>query len=195
MIKKTSKIIKKVFLILWIALLITGFTYYTINPEFFTPASLKEFFEQFWGYLLVAYFIISALRGFTLIPSSPFVLVGVLLFPDNLPFVYIISLFGILLSSTMIYFFSREMGFEEILLKRYGNRIKKYEHWIQKHGFLFVAIWSFLIIVPTDLICYIAGTLKMQYTKFITAVALWEALICIILVFGWERVLSSFGVL
>jgi uncharacterized membrane protein YdjX (TVP38/TMEM64 family) len=126
----------------------------------------------------------SSLRGFTLIPSTPFVLVGTLLFPENLVFVFLISIIGILLSSTMIYFFSREMGFEEILMKKYKNKVTTYEKWLQKYGFPFVLIWSFLIIVPTDLICYIAGTLKMNYTKFITAVAIGESLICLILIFG-----------
>jgi uncharacterized membrane protein YdjX (TVP38/TMEM64 family) len=118
------------------------------------------------------YFILSALRGFTLIPSLPFVLVGVILFPGELYFVYSISLLGILLSSTMVYFFSREMGFEKILLSHHPQAIERSGKWVRQYGFFTVLIWSFLIIVPTDIICYIAGVLRMNYWKFIIAVAL-----------------------
>lgn len=83
----------------------------------------------------------------------------------------------------MVYFFSREMGFEEILLKKYPRAIKKYEKWIASYGFRTVSLWSFIIFLPTDLICYIAGILQMKFWKFILAVALGEGIICAFLIF------------
>lgn len=183
MLQKISTWIQRGIIILWILALVSIFGYSLYNPSFFTANSLKIFLEQFGRYLLIVYFILSALRGFTLIPSTPFVVVGILLFPDNLYFVYFISMIGILLSATMIYFFSREIGFEEMLRKNHERYIRKCENWIQRHGFLAVMVWSFLIIVPTDIICYIAGILKMKFWKFILAVGLGEGIICIILIF------------
>jgi uncharacterized membrane protein YdjX (TVP38/TMEM64 family) len=47
-----------------------------------------------------------------------------------------------------------------------------------------------LIIVPTDLICYVAGTLRMRFWKYILAVAIWEWMICVILIFGGDAVIN-----
>ena len=74
---------------------------------------------------------------------------------------------GILLSATMIYFFAREMGFEDMLKRNHQAAMEKCEYWTKKYGFWTVMIWSFLLIVPTDVICYIAGILRMKYWKFI----------------------------
>ncbi len=178
--------IKRSIIALWMLLLVSWFSYFLMHPEFFTAIWLSQFLLQFWGWLLFVYFILSALRGFTLIPSTPFVLVGLILFPGHLHFVYLISMVGILISATMVYFFSREMGFEEVLLWHNTKRIKKYEAYVEKYGFPFVCLWSFLIIVPTDLICYIAGTMKMPFYKFISAVAIGEGLICVFLIYGGD---------
>lgn len=189
-LRKISSIIKKSLITLWLILIIGCGFYFLTHPWFFTVDSLRIFLEQFWSALLIIYLLLSALRGFTLIPSLPFVLVWVVLFPDNLYFVFVISLIGILLSSTMVYFFSREMGFEEILLRKYPHGMKRYEKWIQSYWFLTVALWSCIIVVPTDLICYIAWVLQMNFWKFILAVALWEGIICGFLIFGggaWFR--------
>lgn len=183
MLQKISTWIRRGIIVLWILALVGIFGYSLYNPSFFTANSLKIFLEQFGKYLLIVYFILSALRGFTLIPSTPFVIVGLLLFPDNLYFVYFISMSGILLSATMMYFFSREMGFEEMLRKNHEKYIQQCENWIQRYGFFAVTIWSFLIIVPTDIICYIAGILQMRFWKFILAVGFGEGIICIILIF------------
>jgi uncharacterized membrane protein YdjX (TVP38/TMEM64 family) len=120
----------------------------------------------------VIYFLLSALRGFTLIPSTPFVMAGLLLFPDNLAFVYMISMAGILISATMIYFFAREMGFDTMILGKHTELTEKCRRWTKQYGFWAVLVWSFLIIVPTDLICYVAGTLRMRFWKYILAVAI-----------------------
>ena len=119
MLKTLSLWIKRALIIIWIMLFVSIFGYYLYDPLFFGAESLKHFLEQFGSALLLVYFILSALRGFTLIPSTPFVLVGLLLFPENLYFVYAISMVGILLSATMIYFFAREMGFEAMLKKNH----------------------------------------------------------------------------
>ena len=150
-LRKISSIIKKSLITLWLILIIGCGFYFLTHPWFFTVDSLRIFLEQFWSALLIIYLLLSALRGFTLIPSLPFVLVWVVLFPDNLYFVFVISLIGILLSSTMVYFFSREMGFEEILLRKYPHGMKRYEKWIQSYWFLTVALWSCIIVVPTRL--------------------------------------------
>ncbi len=190
MIQVISGWVKKWTLIIWMIVLLIALYALIFHRDILTASHLVNFLWRFGPYLLIVYFLLSVLRGFTLVPSTPFVLAGILLFPSNLPFVYVISLLWIIFSSSMVYFFSREMGFEKIFQKHKGY--EKTQKLLEKYGFPFVAIWSFVIIVPTDLVCYLAGTMKMNYSKFILAVTLGEWLICIPLVFWGGNVIEFF---
>lgn len=57
-----------------------------------------------------------------LLPSTPFVLVGVLFFPDQLWLVFFISMLGIVFSGALIYFFSDVMGFDEFFAPYLKNQ-------------------------------------------------------------------------
>lgn len=97
-------------------------------------------------------------------PSTPFVIAGALLFPDNLLLVLFISMTGIMLSATALYYFSDILGFSEYLEKRYPNKVKKWENKLQSSKATFLVLgWSFFPLVPTDIICYAAGIVKMPY--------------------------------
>ena len=97
---------KKIFLLGWLLFLIGCLGYYVSHTDDFTPKHITDFVRRFEGHLLLAYFMISFLRGFTLIPSTPFVIAGVLLFPENKIIVLLISLGGILFSATLLYYLS-----------------------------------------------------------------------------------------
>ncbi len=75
MLKILSLWIKRILIVIWVTLIVSVGSYYFYNPLFFGTESLKHFLEQFGSALLIVYFFLSALRGFTLIPSTPFVLV------------------------------------------------------------------------------------------------------------------------
>ena len=157
---------------MWLVIVIFIVGYYFYNTEFFKPENFKNIFVELNGYALCIYIIISMLRGFTMIPSTVFIFSGVLLFSPVK--VFTISIIGILFSATMVYFFSRFLGFDKYFEKRYSKRIDILRSMMKKRGFLIVAFWSFFPSVPTDLICYIGGTLKMKYWKYILAVAVGE---------------------
>ncbi|NBS92050.1 hypothetical protein EBS67_18950, partial [bacterium] len=69
--------------------------------------------------------MISFLRGFTLIPSTPFVIAGVLLFPENKIIVLLISLGGILFSATLLYYLSEFLGFDSYFEKIAPERVNR----------------------------------------------------------------------
>lgn len=79
----------------------------------------------------------------------------------------------------MIYFFAEYLGLHEYFeghKPELTHKIKaKLEH---PTGFLFVALWAFFPLVPTDLVCYLAGTTMMNYWKFIAAVLVGETILC-----------------
>jgi uncharacterized membrane protein YdjX (TVP38/TMEM64 family) len=158
--------------------------YYVFHPADFTAANISAFIASFETEIWLVYFLMSALRGFTLLPSTPLILAGVITFPSQPIAVFAVSLAGIALSSTMIYYFSELLGFHEYFERRDAERVRnvrqKLEHPL---GFLFVAGWAFFPFVPTDLVCYLAGTTGMNYWKFIAAVMVGEAVLCSIYIF------------
>lgn len=183
-LSKTSSILRKVFLALWLAIALVGVGSYLYAPQAFTAENIAAFLLRFQGLIWLVYFLFSAFRGFTLLPSTPLVLAGTILFPEQPLAVLAVSMIGILLSSTMIYYFSEFLGFDEYFENHkpeLSHRIKqKLEHPL---GFLFVAGWAFFPLVPTDLVCYLAGTTRMNFLKFIAAVFVGEITLCICYIF------------
>lgn len=179
-----SSITRKVCLGVWLAVLIAGAGSYVYAPQMFTAENIAAFLLRFQGVIWLVYLLFSILRGFTLLPSTPLVIAGTILFPGQ-PFAVLgVSMTGILLSSTMIYFFSEYLGFSDYFESHKPestHRIRqKLEHPL---GFLFVAAWAFFPLVPTDLVCYLAGTTKMNYAKFIAAVFAGELVLCTFYIF------------
>ncbi len=88
-----------------------------------------------------------------------------------------------MLSAVIMYFFSEVMGFDKLFEKKYPKKAKKVHKLVEKHGFYIVAAWSFLPLVPTDLICYTAGIVRMNFWKFIAGVFTGEFLLVLMLTF------------
>lgn len=183
-ISKTTQIIRTIVLVLWAAVVLVCVGTYIYDPSKFTAENIAEFLLRFSGLIWLIYLGFSIVRGITLLPSTPLVLAGTLLFPEQPFAVLFVSMTGILLSSTMIYFFSEYLGFSEYFeghKPELSHKIKaKLEHPL---GFLFVAGWAFFPLVPTDLVCYLAGTTKMNYWKFIAAVFVGELILCVCYIF------------
>ena len=99
---KISTALRYLSLALWFGVLLTGIISYLLYPQTFTPANIAEFLRRFEGEIWLVFLVISALRGFSLLPSTPLVIAGTLLFPSQPFAVLAVSLTGILLSSSMI---------------------------------------------------------------------------------------------
>jgi uncharacterized membrane protein YdjX (TVP38/TMEM64 family) len=184
-LKLVVRIARVALLTAWAAVIGVSLYFYFADPAAFSAASIAEFIRTFQSEIWLVYFAMSALRGLTLLPSTPLVLAGAITFPDQPVAVLAVSLAGIALSSTMIYFFSELLGFTFYFERHDPDRIHaikaKLEHPL---GFLFVAAWAFFPLVPTDLVCYLAGTTRMNYWRFILAVLFGETILCSIYVFG-----------
>lgn len=182
---------KKIIIALWVLFLASCLAFFLANRESFTPEGLAAFCFRFKEHILGAYLVISLLRGFTLIPSTPFILAGTVLFPAEPYWVLGISMTGIIFSSSMLYYFSEHMGFAEYLERKHPTRIAKLHDQMQKPtGLLFVCLWSFFPLVPTDAVCYVAGILKMDFFKFIAALALGELILCSIYIFFYSSLIG-----
>lgn len=177
-------VLRATFMVVWLGVIVACIGAYVSAPESFTAERIATFLRDFRGEIWLLYLAMSSLRGFTLLPSTPFVLAGTVLFPEQPVPVLIVSLLGIFISSSLIYFFSGALGFSDYFEKRSsklaGEIRAKLEH---PAGAFFVALWALFPAVPTDVVCYVAGTIRMSFSKFILAILAGELILCTAYVF------------
>ena len=171
--KKTKLYIR----ITWIALTSIGLMLFFLHPNLFTKEALFNFIKENSSHIFLTYIGISLIRGIFLFPSTPFVFAGILLFPDSSMTVFWISIFGILITATYLYFASIFLEFDKLFGGRHSQKTDKIIEKLNKHGFWIVLGWSFFPLVPTDLICYIAGSIRMDFRKYILAIFIGEAIL------------------
>jgi uncharacterized membrane protein YdjX (TVP38/TMEM64 family) len=178
-------VLKRISIAIWLAILVTCVTFYVYDPQKFTAQHVADFLRRFANEVLILYIGLSVVRGFTLLPSTPLVIAGTIVYPDSPMLVMIISITGILLSSSMIYYFSELLGFSELFERKRPEHTQKIRGQLEKpFGVFFVFFWAFFPLVPTDAVCYVAGTTRMKFWKFIAAVFLGELILCSFYIFS-----------
>lgn len=167
------------FLILWAAILVAAIGFYLSDPSRFTASNIAAFISAFNTEIWLIYFAMSALRGFTLLPSTPLVLAGTIVFPSQPLGVLLVSLSGILISSSLIYFCSEALGIHEYFEGHKPRLVHSIKRRLEQPlGVLFIGAWAFFPLVPTDLVCYLSGSTGVNYWKFIVAVLIGETVLC-----------------
>ena len=166
--------IRRIALGVWVALMLTLTAFYVVSPELLRPETLVEALRRSGQPVLAVYVLLCVVRAFTLIPSTVLIIVGALLFPDRPWFVMVSSLGGVVASAALVYFFFDFLGIGELFERRHAQRVRWLETQMNARGFWLVLAWSAFPFVPTDVICYVAGTLRMHFGKFTAGVALGE---------------------
>lgn len=193
MIARFFIVIRKIVIAIWALVIVAGISAYLIWPEAFAPEAIARFLQEFQNEALLIYLLISIVRGFTLLPSTPLVLAGTMLFPSSPWLVLAVSMLGIFASSTLIYWFSELLGFDEYFRSKKPNHVRKIKTRLEHpFGLGFVAVWAFFPLVPTDAVCYVAGMIRMHFAKFIAAILIGEIVLCCLYIFGGGHVLSFF---
>jgi uncharacterized membrane protein YdjX (TVP38/TMEM64 family) len=128
-----------------------------------------------WG-AYAAYLAIAAVRGIALIPATGLVVLAIPLFPP-LPLL-LLTLVGIAISSATIYVFAGSLGLGEYFERRHAKHTRRVRSALAKHPTAIVAACSFLLVVPTDLVCYVCGALKISFPRFMAGVLLGEGAVC-----------------
>lgn len=168
---------------LWVFLIAICLISYFLNPDLFSRTAIANYISEY-DYAILIYLSIHIIRGFFLLPSTPLVFAGIIAFPSQLFLVLMISLFGILCSSLLIYFFSDKLGFSQFLSK-HTRKTAYLKHKLNgKHGFIYIIGWAFFPFVPTDLICYLAGALKINLAVFLISIFIGELVLCSIYIYG-----------
>jgi len=193
-VRIATKIIRYLCLGAWLSVIVGGISFYFLSPSSFTAENIAALLTKFHGPVWILYLLLSALRGFTLLPSTPLVLAGTMLYPQQPFLVLVISLFGIVISSSMIYWFSDLLGFDEYFESKKPHHVEKIRTKLEHPlGLGFVSLWAFFPLVPTDAVCYVAGSIRMHFAKFIAAVFIGELILCSVYVFAGGRIFSMFS--
>ncbi len=184
--KVSDKKRKHLILVLWVSLFVVSLYIY-----FFENSIIESGFTSLAGtsllLLYLVYFVISCLRGFTLIPVTYFIVIGIVLFPP-LP-LYIMTMFGMIVSSLCIYYFSEYMNFDQYFEEKYPKYIAKIKSFLSKYQLPVVIFWSFAPFLPTDLISYVCGSMKINVRKFILGVLIGKGITAGVYIFLGKRVL------
>jgi uncharacterized membrane protein YdjX (TVP38/TMEM64 family) len=159
----------------WLLFLMTFFYFYFFRSDFLT-SELHGMMSASVVTGYIAYLLIGCVRGFTLIPSTSLVLLAIPIFPP-LP-LFVLTLAGILISSMSIYYFSESLHLNDVFERKHGQRVKRLKEILQRNSMIIIFTWSLFPLVPTDLICYVCGVLRIDFRKFIIAVLLGEGAIC-----------------
>jgi len=179
--------------IAWFLSCLSLAVFFFLKPHLLDPEAIKQHISSYGAAAIYLYFLISVVRGFFLLPSTPLVLAGIAMYPDRPLLVIGISMLGILFSATLLYFFSEKLGFSGYLKHRHPRLIKTtQERLAGNKATLFVALWSFFPLVPTDLICYAAGVIKMPFVRMITGLFIGEIALVSLYVYMGKGVLDLF---
>jgi uncharacterized membrane protein YdjX (TVP38/TMEM64 family) len=176
--------VRQLGLLAWLALVILGLGLYLTNPELFRAERIAAQLRQYAGFVLFVYLLASITRAVFLIPSTPFVIAGGLLLPQQPVMVLVISMTGIVLSATLLYFLPTVFGISEYIERRFANSLVRIRSWLGgRWGVAFLFLWSAFPFTPTDAACYVAGSLRIPFPKYLAAVCLGELVICSIYVY------------
>jgi uncharacterized membrane protein YdjX (TVP38/TMEM64 family) len=162
---------------------------------FFHREALEDALAGATGASLVAggalYLLLGCLRAFTLIPVTSLVLLGIVVFPP-VP-LFALTLAGILVSSASVYYFAEALHVDEILRKKHGHQIDRVQQLLERYGFPIIVGWAFFPLLPTDLICYVSGVVRVRITTVLGGVAIGEGAVCAIYIFLGDSLLRWLG--
>tara|TARA_R110001592_G_C13035023_1_gene738762 strand:+ start:497 stop:1087 length:591 start_codon:yes stop_codon:yes gene_type:complete len=176
-------------LYLWLALIVACLGLYTLQPELFEPANIRTFFSDNLYSGLTVYLVICTLRGLTLIPSTPFVLAGILVFPP-LP-LFLVNQVAVYSSSAVLYYTTRSMRFDNFFFTHYPQQVERLITLLRKRELPVISLWGFAPFIPTDMIVCICSVLRINVWKTLMGVSLGEGIICAIYIFGGSATLAA----
>lgn len=189
---EVHKLFKRIAIVMWLVMLGAIWGYYLYNPSYFQAENIANVLSEYEGHLLVVYTLVGVLRGLTLLPNLTLIVAGTLLFPDNYVLLLLSSVFGITVSSLTIYYFSEFLGFDKLFNSKYPKKIEYIQEKMNKYGVAILLLWSFLPIVPSDLISYVSGTIKFNLTKFIAGIFVGHAIIYVVVIFFSDTIFNIF---
>ncbi|MEI6836090.1 MAG: VTT domain-containing protein [Candidatus Falkowbacteria bacterium] len=183
------KINRKFIGYLWLSVLGLGLLAYIFFPQTFNIANLISVIHNYYRSAVFVYFIFICFRGLLLISPLPMTLASSVFFSPLV--VLLVNSLGILISSVLVYRFSEFLGFDEYFEKNYHQQIEKIKKRLDKKEIPIIFAWSFLPLLPTDLIIYISASLKIPLWKCLAGVFLGTLIINALFIYSLNFFLPS----
>jgi uncharacterized membrane protein YdjX (TVP38/TMEM64 family) len=166
-----------------------GALYLYVFQRDLVEAQLKNALSTSTFIAAIFYVLLGSLRALTLVPATFLVIIAIPFFPAWLLFLITLPVIGI--SSGIIYGFAEVLHMDEDFERRYPKQIHRLTNLLQRHQLAIIIGWSFLLLLPTDLLCYVCGTLRINFTKFIVGVLIGEGAVYGIYIYFGDRLLRG----
>lgn len=184
--------LKKLLRIVWITLIVAGGIFYWCNRPYFTQETIALFLLQYRQQVWLAYLGICVIRGIFLLPSTPFLIAGILVFRDTPLLLFGVFMVSIFIVAAFIFYAARYRyisipglsGAQTPGLERIRRGLNS------RRGFWFILGWALMPFTPTDMVCYAAGLLRIRFGTFILPLLLGEALICAFYIINGRLIFS-----
>ena len=137
----------------------------------------------------VIYVVLGSLRAFTMVPATFLLLVAMPFFPPAL--LLLLTLPGIAISSSICYFFAEVLHMDEPFERRYPEQIAMLKRVLRTHTLAITIGWSFMLFLPTDLLCYVSGTLRTNFPKFLIGILIGEGAVYAIYIYVGDWMLRA----
>ncbi len=183
---------KKYLRIVWLTLVIGVLALYYFFPGVFSYDYLEQLIAEdlLLGSMLI--FGIHIVRSFTFIPASPLIVLSVVVFPDSPWFLLLVNWLGMSLSAMMLFLLSYYLDFNQFLEKKPKTTAKITHRLNSPSGFWYIFIWSFVPVFSSDLMCFIAGSLKLRFPQFILAFSMGTIIMCGFYIYGTSIIQLQF---
>ncbi len=176
--------------LVWIGL-VAGALYFHTNQPSVLGDSMQSLasVSVLWAYAF--YLLLGCLRGFTFMPLT--VLVGFgMLFMKPVP-LFILSMLGTLVSSAAIYHFASVFKVYERFERSHKKHVDALERGMKQYELPIIVGWSFCPILPTDVVCYVSGIMRLSLAKLLIGMVIGEGICCALYIFSGIELLHFFG--
>lgn len=173
---------------MWL-LIVGGALYLYFFEREFIKSELQGAFSASMVVGSIIYVLLGSFRAFTLVPATFLLLVGLPFFPPL--WLLIITMLGVAVSSSICYFFAEALHMDEFFEQKHPKHIRKLKDLLQRYQLPIIIGWSFMMFLPTDLICYVCGTLRINFPKFIVGVVIGEGSVYAIYIYAADYFLRG----
>ena len=180
---------RKILLYIWIFVVTSTFCLFLFREDI-VRTTLSSLLSGSSPSAYILLFVLGALRGFTLLPSTLLIVAGLLFIPA-LPLFFII-LSGIIISSLSVYYFFEYLKLDTLCNTKHRKFLDKGRVYLNKYELPVIIFWSMAPMLPTDVICYLSGTLRVNVYKFILGIVIGESILCAIYIWGGKAILEMF---
>jgi uncharacterized membrane protein YdjX (TVP38/TMEM64 family) len=173
---------------MWL-LIVAGALYLYFFERQFVESQLQGAFSASMVAGSIIYFLLGSFRAFTLVPATFLLLVGLPFFP---PFLLLaVTMASVMVSSSICYFFAEALHMDEMFERGYPKQIQKLKSLLSRYQLPIIIGWSFMMFLPTDLICYVCGTLRINFPKFLLGVLIGEGSVYAIYIYAADYLLRG----